>query len=227
MDFFLQPEVIKIKSYLKDTTHLLKIIENLGSIQKDCLLFSLDVKSLYTVLPNKEGIQACSNALNASRIGPQKPTNKSITHLLTYFLTMNNFVFNGKHYLQVGGTAMGTRLAPSYANMFMSYFEDTHVYSYHTQPLIWVRYIDDIFGIWQHSSESLNLFITHLNTCHESIKFTSCISDTSIDFLDCTLLLNNNGTKSTPLSEYSIRTSLNPRPTAISKLSLEFHTHIS
>ena len=38
-------------------------------------------------------------------------------------LTMNNFEFNGEHYLQVGGSAMGTRLAPSYANLFMD-FED-------------------------------------------------------------------------------------------------------
>jgi hypothetical protein len=31
----------------------------------------------------------------------------------------NNFIFNGDHYLQINGTAMGTKMAPSYANIFM------------------------------------------------------------------------------------------------------------
>ena len=34
-----------------------------------------------------------------------------------------NFSFNNEHYLQKHGTAMGTRMAPSYANLFMGKFE--------------------------------------------------------------------------------------------------------
>ena len=37
---------------------------------------------------------------------------------------MNNFEFNDQNYLQRGGTAMGTRLAPSYAILFMGNFEE-------------------------------------------------------------------------------------------------------
>jgi hypothetical protein len=33
------------------------------------------------------------------------------------------FTFNGDHYLQINGTAMGTKMAPSYANTFMGKFE--------------------------------------------------------------------------------------------------------
>ena len=40
---------------------------------------------------------------------------------------------------------MGTRAAPNYAIIFMNAFEDKHVYSYIHQPLVWRRYIDDIF----------------------------------------------------------------------------------
>jgi hypothetical protein len=29
------------------------------------------------------------------------------------------FTFDGNHYLQINGTAMGTKMAPSYANIFM------------------------------------------------------------------------------------------------------------
>ena len=37
----------------------------------------------------------------------------------------NSFQFNGKLYLQTHGTAMGTKAAVSFANIFMAYIE-TH-----------------------------------------------------------------------------------------------------
>lgn len=43
-------------------------------------------------------------------------TNTQVLELLKMVLTMNNFRFNGQNYLQVGGTAMGTRVAPTFAN---------------------------------------------------------------------------------------------------------------
>ena len=85
--------------------------------------------------------------LDKHRPSERAPSNESITHLLEHVLYMNNFDFNDKHYLQVGGTAMGTKVAPSFANIFMAHFEDKWVYSHKTQPLIWLRYIDDIFMI--------------------------------------------------------------------------------
>ena len=38
-------------------------------------------------------------------------------------LTMNNFAFNNKYYLQIHGTAEGTRMEPSYADLFLAKFE--------------------------------------------------------------------------------------------------------
>ena len=38
-------------------------------------------------------------------------------------LTMNNFTFNHQHYLQIHGTAMGTNMASSIANLFLGMFE--------------------------------------------------------------------------------------------------------
>lgn len=38
-------------------------------------------------------------------------------------LMMNAFRFQDSYYLQKRGTAMGTRMAPSYANLFMGMFE--------------------------------------------------------------------------------------------------------
>jgi len=49
------------------------------------------------------------------------PPNKSLVDLLTLVLKCKFFEFNGDHYLQVQGTAMGTKMASLYANIFMSY----------------------------------------------------------------------------------------------------------
>jgi hypothetical protein len=43
--------------------------------------------------------------------------------LLTLVLKHNNYTFNGEHFLQINGTAMGTKMAPSYANIFMGKLE--------------------------------------------------------------------------------------------------------
>ena len=64
----------------------------------NALLVSLDVTSLYTNIPHNERIDAC-------RFFLQKRTNKhipteTICDLIRIILTMNNFTFNSKHYLQ-------------------------------------------------------------------------------------------------------------------------------
>ena len=90
--------------------------------------------------------------------------NSCIVELLEVVLTNNYFDFNGKHFHQISGTAMGTKLVPSYANLFLTKFEQNHVYAYHPQPTLWKRFIDDIFMIWPHGKNSLLEFIKHLNT---------------------------------------------------------------
>ena len=60
---------------------------------------------------------------------------------------------------------MGTKLAPSYANLFMTKFEQNHVYTYHLQSTLWKRFIDDIFMIWPHGMDSLLEFHKTLEYC--------------------------------------------------------------
>ena len=61
----------------------------------------------------------------------------SLMTLLRMVLTLNNFEFNGEHYLQTGGTAMGTRLAPSYMQAIytiVEFLKETHVDTHPHQP---------------------------------------------------------------------------------------------
>ncbi len=199
VDFFLNPLIPKIPSYVKDTTHFLRIIRDLGTINPNCLLATLDVSSLYTNIPNEEGLTSASSFLNRHRTGDARPSNLHLVHMLKMVLTMNNFEFNGEHYLQVGGTAMGTKVAPSFANCFMGEFEKQYVETHPIKPLIWLRYIDDIFAIFDHNEPTVQGFINDLNQCHHSIKFTAEVSNTSVNFLDTTVCLTKDGKLHTDL----------------------------
>ena len=78
---------------------------------------------------------------------------------------LNNFVFNCSYYLPVMGCAMGTICAPVQANIFMAQFEAEHIYPHiHGITLLFLRYIDDIFMIWNGTTEELILFIYEHNS---------------------------------------------------------------
>ena len=185
VDHFLNPTNKLLPSFVRDTTHFLKLLSEQGELPIDAILVTMDVSSLYTNIPNDEGLRAAMETLSAHRPEPHiKPTNLTLVKLLEMVLTMNNFQFNGVNFLQTGGTAMGTKVAPSYAVNFMGSFERRHVYTHSHQPLLYLRYIDDIFMIWQHGARELEAFITHMNSCSEHIKFTTEQSTKEIAFLD-------------------------------------------
>ncbi len=64
LDLYLKPIFKEIPSYIKDTNHFLEIIFTLGQeVNSRDYLVSLDVKSLYTNIPQDEGIEYCLTAL--------------------------------------------------------------------------------------------------------------------------------------------------------------------
>ena len=141
-------------------------------VQLGILLFTLDITSLYTNIPHNEGVQSIKEMLAIHKPPNSLPQNSYIIELLEVVLTNNHFEFNLKHYHQVSRTAMCTKLTPSYANLFMTKFEEKYVYTYPLQPKLWKRFIDDIFLIWPHGMDSLLEFINQLNTVYSTIKFT-------------------------------------------------------
>ena len=189
VDEFLRPYVPLLPSYIKDTSDFIRKIEELGQLPPNFKMLGLDVSALYTNILNSEALHAAKQTLLRYRNDDlQNLTNNDLVRLLALVLTCNNFEFNGNHYLQTQGVAMGTKVAPTIANLVMGEFERKYVYTYPKQPLKWYRFIDDIFAIWTHGDEALQDFITHLNSVHPTIKFTHEVSDTSLTFLDTKVL---------------------------------------
>lgn len=73
---------------------------------------------------------------------------------VTEFLLVHNFFsFNGDLFLQICSCPMGACFSPSFANLYMSWLEEDHLYAtnnpYRASIAWYGRYIDDLLLIWQ------------------------------------------------------------------------------
>ena len=92
---------------------------------------------------------------------------------------------------------MGTKMAPSYANIFMGKLEKQLLESSIERPLSWYRFIDDVDMKGTQSNEELQNLRSRANDLHPSIKFTHEIYSTTISLLDTSSL--SEGEQSTDL----------------------------
>ena len=173
VDKLLQPIAQQQKSYLKDTTDFVNFIEN-TKVPVDVILVSMDVTSLYTNIPQEEGIDTVCRAYEIFyRNEPPIPT-QLLKRALRLILQENSFQFNGKNYLQTHGTAMGTKMAVAFSNIFMNKVEMEILSQSLFKPLVWKRYIDDIFLRWPIYAMHKYFFpvhnATYIYSVHKSIS---------------------------------------------------------
>ena len=97
----------------------------------------MDVTSLYTNIPQEEGITTVCEAYEEFyQKNPPIPS-KYLREMLSLILQENSFQFNGKDYLQTHGTAMGTKMAVAFANIFMAKIEKEILRQSYTNPFFW------------------------------------------------------------------------------------------
>ena len=121
----------------------------------------MDVNSLYINIPQEEGINTVCEAYESFYKNDTPIPTHSLTSRVTIRLILqeNSFQFKGKNYLQTHGTAMGTKVAVSFANIFMSAVETEIINKSKIKPLEWKRYIDDVFSLWDTAREEIAQFI--------------------------------------------------------------------
>ena len=144
---------------------------------------------LYHSIPHEAGLKALREVLD-KREQHTIPTSELI-RMADFVLKNNYFEFNGQIKQQISGTAIGTKFAPPYACLFMDKIETAFLETQQLQPLVWFRYIDDIFFIWTHGEQELQTFLRSLNEFHTDIKFTYESSKESIAFLDLKVSVKN------------------------------------
>ncbi|CAM5112749.1 unnamed protein product [Eretmochelys imbricata] len=201
VDSLLRPYATSTPSYLRDTTDFLRKLQSTSDLPDNTILATMDVEALYTNIPHKDGLQAVRNTI------PDNVTANLVAELCDFVLTHNYFTFGDDVYLQISGTAMGTRMAPQYANIFMADLEQRFLSSRPLNPLLYLRYIDDIFIIWTHGKEALEEFHHDFNNFHPTTNLSLVQSTQEIHFLDTTVLINNGHINTTlyrkPTDRYS------------------------
>lgn len=184
----LQIYVIKLPSFLGDATSTIQEFKDI-KWQDGYKWATLDVAVLYSNIPHDKGIISIGYYLAKDEPMP-KEQKQFILEGINFILTHNVFDFDEQLYIQVKGTIMGTRFAPSYANRHMGKFETEYITN--EQPwfdkiLTYKRYIDDLIFIWAGPIREFEDFTNYLNDNDWGLIFSDDINPMSINYLDITL----------------------------------------
>jgi len=87
-------------------------------------------------------------------------------------------------YKQINGLPMGSSCSPQIASLFMWDLEKRVPYYFLKYILVWKRYIDDIFVIWNGPTSLLEEFKKFYNNLHKNIKINWNQNKSEINFLD-------------------------------------------
>ena len=117
VDILLKPFLVHIKSYIDFLAKCSR--EN----KWDTILTTFDVVGLYSNISHEYGLEAIEYWLDKfpeslRPIFPQESVLESVK-----FILENNLNFDNESFNQIKGRAMGTILAPNYANLTMGIFE--------------------------------------------------------------------------------------------------------
>jgi Reverse transcriptase (RNA-dependent DNA polymerase) len=180
-------------SFLDNSLELIKMLQSV-STTPSTLIITADIKSLYTRIPTIEG-----PSLVAKMASNNKLSTIAIETLLSLVLKNNVFSFNNNFYRQKNGTAMGTVMAPSYANCFLKAKEELGLKTWltpsHPNVKLFKRYIDDILVIFNNYDNKLPQFLNDMRSAYYPLELTFKIGKTSIVYLDTELTINDSLSK--------------------------------
>lgn len=227
LDILLKPFLDKTKSYIRDDIDFLTKLPN--HMNDSELFTTFDISSLYSNISHDLGLEGIKYWLHKhpEMLHPRF-SDKFILDSLEIILQNNSFCFSTKNYLQIHGTAMGTKMAPTYANLTLAYLEEKlydRLNSKYTDSFrqefesSWKRYLDDCFIIWDKSVDNVQALHSELNNLHTKLVFTMEQSETEITFLDIKLkkqeqkIITDIYHKTTDTKQYLHFRSCHPRST--------------
>ena len=176
LDSILTHIVHSLPTFVKDSSDALRIFYQFRFTSENYFLFTMDVKSLHNVIPNADGLSAVKHFLD--QCTTKDPPTSTLLRLAELVLTTNGFSFDQQFYVQVGGVAMGSKLGPSFAGLFVRY-QEYLILQQHEGPIppLIKRYIDNVLGATSLPREQLQAFIVFASNFHPALKFTVEITD--------------------------------------------------
>ncbi len=158
--------------HVRNTKHFVDSVKDIHVADNE-ILVSYDVTALYPSVPQDEAIELIYQKLKADPTlkDRTKMTAEHIIDLFKLFVHNMYFVFNNKLYKQLNGLAIGAATSGFAADIFMEDLELRAINTYIEPPTLWKRFVDDTIS--KLLKEHVNGFLTHLNSLHPRIKFTT------------------------------------------------------
>ena len=130
-------------------------------------MVSYDVTAHFTSVPIPPVLKSIDEKLPKDKDLQQRTsmTFKHIIKHLEFCLRSTYFVFQGQHYEQVEGAAMGSSFSPIVANIYMEHFETKALETAPHPPSLWKRFVDDTFVILETTHKEK--FFQHINGVEE------------------------------------------------------------
>ena len=195
----LKPLVGLSEHHIQNTFDFVQQIKEV-KLNNDESLVSYDVTALFTSVPIPPVLKIIEEKLKEDQELSRR-TNINTRHiikLLEFCLRSTYYVFQGQHFEQVEGAAMGSPLSPIVANIYMEHFEAKALETAPHPPSLWKRYVDDTFVILKTAYKEE--FFHHLNSIEEKIQFTAeNRADGSLPFLDTLVTVEEDGSLSTSI----------------------------
>jgi hypothetical protein len=177
--------------YLGDSSQLIRDLNSIGTIPTNGILFSIDVVSMYTVIPPAEMVDSIRRALAekgellwSERTLMPTANTEFVVAATELVLAHNQFQFDGHFYKQRKGIAMGTPAACVLTDIFICDYIQKLWSREVRQPMYYRQYRDDGIGLWQGTPRDLEEIVERMNESHPSIKFTLEVGGKKLSFLD-------------------------------------------
>ena len=145
------------KSYIKDSGDFINKLKELQIIADGAILVKSDVVVLCLSIPHEAKLKALKDASDSR--GNKFISTEELIKMARFVLLNNYFEFHEIVKQQITRTATGTKFAPAYGCIFMDKLETDFLNMQKYLPLVWYRYIDDIFFIWTRAEEKLKFFL--------------------------------------------------------------------
>ncbi|XP_058817473.1 uncharacterized protein LOC131680779 [Topomyia yanbarensis] len=153
-----------------------------------CVMYSLDVVSLYTNVPVDKVYEYVGERWNELQQHTTIPWD-SFKAAMKTVLDASFFQYDGKFYRQDHGVPMGSPLSPVVANIVMEKLEQLTIERLKLRNIsltIYRRYVDDCFVVG--NGEEIDTVLGEFNKSHSSLVFTlEKEQEGSMRFLDLTL----------------------------------------
>ena len=198
------PLTEELPSRIKNTSHLLDIIDNINSkgLSANAILVSFDIVNMFPSIDNNYGLKVVATALENRVL--KSPSTECIVDGLKICLHNNNSIFSSTNLLQTNGTATGAPNSCSYADLAVSPIDDQvfkAMESSYSELRYYGRYRDDCLAIWDGSRQRLQSFFSFLNSLNKDLQYTMEIGGTQLCFLDVKLSIMNGRLETTVYSK--------------------------